>query len=199
MVSRHTKLPDRMLITGHDPQQQKFLIQLESVLQTGGPLVQLRTPGLQGRDYLILAIEAQKLCASYAAKLVLNPPVDGLPLPLAAGLHLTSRHLMAMVARPYESSPERLLGASCHNAEELAKAAMLGLDYVSLSPVLATSSHPQAQPLGWAEFAKLTQQVQIPVYALGGLDITDLPIALQHGAQGIAAIKGLWVYPASVR
>ncbi|MFZ0789419.1 MAG: thiamine phosphate synthase, partial [Chromatiaceae bacterium] len=84
------------------------------------------------------------------------------------------------------------VGASCHSAAELARAAALGLDYALLSPVKPTASHPETQALGWDGFAALTDPVPLPVYALGGLDPTDLGDAIHHGAQGIAAIRGLW-------
>ncbi|MDQ3495652.1 MAG: thiamine phosphate synthase, partial [Pseudomonadota bacterium] len=41
-------------------------------------------------------------------------------------------------------------------------------------------------------FARLRETVSLPVYAIGGLVPADLAQARQHGAQGIAAIRGLW-------
>ena len=43
--------------------------------------------------------------------------------------------------------------------------------------------------MGWQEFAELVSQVNIPVYALGGLTEADLEIAQAAGAQGISAIR----------
>ncbi len=88
--------------------------------------------------------------------------------------------------------PERLVGASCHDAIGLARAAALGLDYALLSPVEPTATHPDAAPLGWRRFAALVDRIPLPIYALGGLDPTDLNTAFRHGAQGVAAIRGLW-------
>jgi 8-oxo-dGTP diphosphatase len=85
-----------------------------------------------------------------------------------------------------------LVGASCHNGPELARAAALGLDYALLSPVRHTASHPDVTPLGWSRFAELVDPTPLPVYALGGLRVGDLDDAIRHGAQGIAAIRGLW-------
>ena len=61
-----------------------------------------------------------------------------------------------------------------------------------VSPVAATASHPQARPIGWDGLAALTAVATLPVYALGGMGPADLPVAQRHGAQGIAAIRGLW-------
>jgi 8-oxo-dGTP diphosphatase len=46
--------------------------------------------------------------------------------------------------------------------------------------------------LGWPRFAELADRAALPVYALGGLGIADLDRAIRSGAQGIAAIRGLW-------
>lgn len=111
-------------------------------------------------------------------------------LSVADGLHLTSRALMQATVKPAS-----FCGASCHDARELAKAHALGLDFVTLSPVLHTATHPQAGPLGWAAFALLAAGAGLPVYALGGLSLADEPLALAHGAIGIAGIRGIISLP----
>ena len=85
-----------------------------------------------------------------------------------------------------------LVRASCHSAPDLARTADLGLDYALLAPVQATATHPGADPLGWSRFAELADRAALPVYALGGLGPADLVTAIDHGAQGVAAIRGLW-------
>ncbi|HRF84739.1 MAG TPA: thiamine phosphate synthase, partial [Pseudoxanthomonas sp.] len=52
--------------------------------------------------------------------------------------------------------------------------------------------HPGAATLGWDGFVALREQVALPIYAIGGLTLDDLPAARGNGAQGIAAIRGLW-------
>ena len=91
-------------------------------------------------------------------------------------------------------SKETLLwcGASCHNRLELEKAEAIGCDYVTLSPVLDTKTHPNITTLGWDQLQELTQQTFMPVYALGGQSQQTLNRALDAGAFGIAGISGLW-------
>ncbi|HSN63970.1 MAG TPA: thiamine phosphate synthase, partial [Azonexus sp.] len=82
------------------------------------------------------------------------------------------------------------VGASCHSAGELARAAELGLDYALLSPVLPTPTHPDAAHLGWDEFSKLIGGCPLPVFALGGMKKDLLATAQGHGAHGIALMRG---------
>lgn len=79
--------------------------------------------------------------------------------------------------------------AACHDRLSLNRADQLGLDAVILSPVLPTSTHPDTSHLGWDEFRKLTQTLQIPVFALGGLRPADLAFAQTNHAYGIAGIS----------
>jgi 8-oxo-dGTP diphosphatase len=68
---------------------------------------------------------------------------------------------------------------------------MLGLDFILLSPVKSTLSHPEADPLGWKNFSEMIVDITLPVYALGGMTLTDLPVALTYGARGIAFQRGV--------
>lgn len=91
-----------------------------------------------------------------------------------------------------DDTAPRLLAASCHDAEELAMAAELGVDFVTLSPVNPTPSHPDAACLGWERAGELIDSVNMPVYLLGGMSPADLSQAFEIGAQGIAGISQLW-------
>ena len=108
------------------------------------------------------------------------------------GVHLDSRTLMSIESVFTLKQKEKLVSASCHNAEELKTAEKMGLDFAVLSPVKQTSSHPQAEALGWEQFEQLSDQVSSPVYALGGLDQDDVEEAWSRGAQGVAGISGFW-------
>ena len=69
-------------------------------------------------------------------------------------------------------------------------ASRLQLDFAVLSPVLKTTSHPDAEPLGWHRFAELVELVNLPVYSLGGMQPDLLETAWGFGAQGIAGVTG---------
>ncbi len=116
----------------------------------------------------------------------------------ADGLHLTARALHAWAEKPAVLPvempirlPAPLSAASCHNAGDLARAFSLGIDFATLSPVLATASHADALPLGWASFAQLAAGAGLPVYALGGMRDALLDDALAQGAIGIAGISAM--------
>jgi 8-oxo-dGTP diphosphatase len=57
--------------------------------------------------------------------------------------------------------------------------------------VQVTRTHPEQVPIGWLRFAELTEAAPLPCYALGGLAIVDLKIAIESGAHGVAMQRGL--------
>jgi 8-oxo-dGTP diphosphatase len=84
------------------------------------------------------------------------------------------------------------LGASCHNAAEIWHAQKIGVDYISLSPVMPTASHPDQKSLGWDGFTVFAAACPMPVFALGGLGDPDINQSKVAGGFGIAAISAWW-------
>ena len=184
-------LPACYLITPEPgPEIPRFLDELECSLASGVSLLQLRAKQLSDTDYRALIPEVLQRCRQVNARVLLNTDAEFAKASGAAGVHLTSQRLMALSDRPLDDS--YLVAASCHNREQLEHAVNLGLDFAVVSPVRATSSHPGARPLGFTGLRELTERSSIPVYALGGMQTGDLASAFRYGAQGIAAIRGLW-------
>ena len=184
------KLPGTYLITGPDPADRvSFLRCLELALQGGGRLVQLRAPELDRETFIGLAHQALACCRAHGAALLLNGDPEWAKLTGADGVHLNSRRLMALETRPLDNT--KWVGASCHDALELSHAQRLGLDFAVLSPVMPTTSHPGARPMGWPAFQRLVSEISLPVFALGGMERHHLQEAWNRGAQGIAGIRGL--------
>ena len=143
-------------------------------------LVQIREKGLEPQRVQFLLSRALTRGTPFGATVVVNSDCGAWPQ--ADGVHLTARALMESSARP----AGRVVGASCHDAHEIAHAARLGLDYVVVGPVKDTPSHPGAPTLGWEGFAALVHGSPLPAYAIGGLTRADLAEARRRGAHGVA-------------
>jgi len=146
-------------------------------------LVQIREKGMPRQKVQHLLSRALVRARPFGSVVVVNS--DCGTFPQCEGLHLTSRALMALSARP-AGSP---VGASCHDAAELDHAARLGLDYAVLGPVKETASHPGMSPLGWERFEEVARDRPMPVYAIGGLTRADLAEARRRGAHGVALMR----------
>lgn len=96
-------------------------------------------------------------------------------------VHLSAREEVP-VPRP------GLVGRSCHDRDEVLRAAEQGCDYVTVSPVFPTASKPGYGPaLGTGGLARLARLAP-PVYALGGVGPADVPACLAAGARGVAVL-----------
>lgn len=185
------RLPERYLITPERLSGPELIRGVQQALSSGVRLLQLRAPAMFDPQYRDLAVDVLGLCAG-KAQVMLKGPLEWLGDFPAAGWHLTSKQLRQYAANGRPFPPNRWLAASCHDAEELALAAQMGVDFVTLSPIQPTATHPDANPLGWDQAANLLQSFNQPAYLLGGVTPADTERAWQLGAQGVAGIRAFW-------
>lgn len=183
------QLPPRLLITRDTQDLEECLKGVTAAIEQGIALIQLRqkqwTPD-QWQEYLP-AIKA--LCQQAGAQLVLNTPPASLAS-AADGLHLTSDDLHR--SDSFTRSQDQWLSAACHSPADIRQAEALGVDFVTLSPVKLTQTHPETPVLGWDTFEAWVKDAKLPVYALGGLGDQDISNSIQRGGQGVAAISAWW-------
>lgn len=170
-----------------------FFERLKIALENGLMMIQVREKQLSNADLKLFVEHIIEVAAPYQAKVFVSSHSIHSDLNLlhelnATGVHFTAQHLMQLQQKP----DGVLCGASCHNSQELARAEALALDYVMLSPVQVTLSHADANPLGWDQFSDLIAGCSLPVYALGGMQATDLHIARSYGAHGVAMQRSVW-------
>ena len=111
---------------------------------------------------------------------------------LVDGVHLSA-------ADPFPSARPSIVGRSCHDAAELARAAAQGCDYVTLSPVFPSPSKPGYGPaLGPAGLAALIRPAGPLVYALGGVTPDRVAACRAAGAHGVAVMGAVMREPALV-
>lgn len=180
------RLPSLYPISPPDASPDEAVAWIRAALARGERLLQLRLPGLPVETVRGVAAQVLPEIRQSGAELLLNRDIEG-ALALGTGVHLASSQLDELAARPLPLSI--MVGASCHDARQLELASRVGCDFATLSPVLATASHPDAEPLGWPRFARLAEAASLPVYALGGLGADDVAEARMHAGQGIAGIR----------
>ncbi len=183
-------LPSVYPITPGGPVDADWWRKFQHGLDCGYRMVQLRVKGIAPSQLREIAARAAGLAHQTDCKLILNGPthwVDELGL---AGVHLGSAELMSQKQRPL--AKRFLLGASCHSLEELRHAEKIGADWVCLSPVNRTTSHPESKPLGLETFSSWASEVNLPIYGLGGLAEGDIPAIRAAGGQGVAGLSAFW-------
>jgi 8-oxo-dGTP diphosphatase len=185
-IIKSLELPTRYAITcveenGMDDE----LARAERAIAAGCRLFQVRdkTAPREVRQRLAEALIA--LARPVGGKVLINED-EALAREVGAdGLHLTAAQLATFTERP--DFP--WVGASCHDAAELGRAAALGLDFAVLGPVFPTPTHPGQATLGWAKLEALLEHCTLPVFALGGVRPGMDDVAQQHGAHGVAVMR----------
>lgn len=166
-----------------------WLAALEAALASGARRVQLRAPDVEPLRWRALVARAAHLCRQAGAEVLVNADV-ALAREFGIGVHLPASLLHSLGERPLPA--DLPVGASCHGAQDLRAAEALACDFAVLGNLRPTPSHPGRAGIGWEGFAALREGVSLPIYAIGGLVPEDLDEARRNGAQGIAAIRGLW-------
>lgn len=181
-------LPPHYVFTRPDATLIELLTQLTRLPR--GALLRLRLPGLTNSAYIALATTLLPACQAAGLKLILDRDPAMVAALGADGWHATSAALQRYGARPIAA--DRWFGASVHTVADLRAAQIVDADFAVLGPVFETATHPGTPGIGWDGFAARRCEAALPVYALGGLDRSDLAAAWHHGAQGIAAISAFW-------
>lgn len=190
-VTRLIVLPKLYLISQIEHIDMSLLLRkLRLFYQSGLKIFQLRH--VSKEHYLDKWINRiKKLSESFNAKLILNGTPKDIDLYNVDGLHFKAKEALKYKQRPIDNT--FLLGVSCHCEREIEQAILIDADYIFISPIKKTNTHPEsAYMMGWHKFSALTNITTIPVYALGGMETTDLVKAREKGAHGIALISSIW-------
>ncbi|MEZ4651077.1 MAG: thiamine phosphate synthase [Candidatus Eisenbacteria bacterium] len=123
--------------------------------------------------------------------IVVNDRVD-LALAVGHGVHLTETSLPTRVARSLLPAGA-LVGRSTHSLDAALRAEAEGADYVVFGPIFDTpSKRAYGAPLGLDALREAAQELAIPVLAIGGIGLDEIPSCLASGAHGVAMIRALW-------
>lgn len=177
-------ITDRRQVPGGD-----LFACLQRALQGGARLVQLREKDLEARAFLELAVRAVALCRAAGARLLINGRADVALAVGADGVHLTSTDPPVAEVRAL-LGPQALIGVSAHHVDEVVRAETEGASFVTFGPVYDTpSKRGMGKPVGIGRLRDAVYAGGVPVFALGGVHLEQLPAVLGTGCHGVAVIS----------
>jgi thiamine-phosphate diphosphorylase len=165
-----------------------LLVLTDGTLTCGRPLLDVVALAVDGGARAVLVREKHLdpgRRATLAARVrALLDPHGGLLL-VASDHHIDADGVHLAARDPYPAVAAGIVGRSCHNAGDVARAAAEGCDYATLSPIFPTPSKPGYGPaLGVAALADLP----LPVWALGGVTHINAQACVDAGAAGVAVM-----------
>jgi len=168
-----------------------LLAVVAQALEGGVRMVQLREKDLSSRDFFALATELRQLTNEYNARLIINDRIDCALAVRADGVHLGVSSIPVVSARTVLGK-DFLIGYSAHSVSEALQAEQDGADFITFGPVFDTPSKRQyGAPLGVDALSDAVQAISIPLYALGGVKLSDIPALLKTKCSGIALISAV--------
>jgi thiamine-phosphate pyrophosphorylase len=167
----------------------------KTLLAAGPCCLQLRAKAATARAIAAIGRRLLPLCRSAGVPFCVN---DRLDVALAVGadvVHLGQDDLPLADARRVRASagrPDLVIGFSTHNRAQALAAAAGGADYIGFGPVFGTRSKTNPDPtVGLDALAEICGAVAVPVVAIGGITLDDVPVVARAGAAAVAMIAAI--------
>ncbi|MDH5173983.1 MAG: thiamine phosphate synthase [Elusimicrobiota bacterium] len=194
-----------------------YLRMAEEALRGGADMVQLRVKDWMDKKTLEIGEKLREITADYNVPMVVNDRLD-IALALGAdGVHLGQQDMPLTLIRrllmweaagasiykrqkpkPQKGSPlpprrsvTRFIGVSTHNLREAIKAEKEGADYISIGPIFPTPSKPELKQIGLNPVRQVKKKVNIPFFAIGGIDQENIGEVIRAGAERVAVIHAV--------
>ena len=165
--------------------------QVEKALKGGATFIQLREKNLAEEEFLAEAKEIARLCKSYHVPFVINDNVD-IALEIDAdGVHVGQSDMEAGDVRA-KLGPNKIIGVSAQTVEQALLAQERGADYLGVGAVFHTDSKADAADIIHETLKAITEAVDIPVIAIGGISKENVSELSGTGICGIAVISAIF-------
>ena len=165
---------------------------VSELLDAGVTAFQLREKDLSDTELMKLAHPIAELCRPYEANLFINTRTNIACEVGAAGVHLPAHTESVGAVKETEIGDTFYIGCSVHSLDAAKKRESEGADFLTYSPIYPTASKPGYGPaVGTAGLAAVVEDVNLPVFALGGMTPARVPACLDAGAFGVAVMSGV--------
>ena len=167
---------------------------VEDALKGGITLFQFREKGkgaLEGKEKLELAVKIQDLCKKYNVPFIVNDDIE-LALEIDAdGVHVGQDDLGVDEIR--KLMPDKIIGLSIGNEEELKQSKVEYVDYVGVGPVYVTQSKDDAGGAIGYEGLELMRRFlpQMPLVAIGGIQTQHIKDVMKTNVDGVSIISAI--------
>lgn len=187
-----TKLDGLYAITPDWADSARLITVTEAILAGGCRLLQYRNKSASPCHRDEQAVALRGLTRRFGARLIVNDDVELALLCEADGVHLGGDDGDLAAARK-RLGPDRLLGASCYQSLDLARAAVAaGADYIAFGSFFASPTKPLAKRADPDLIQAARVELGRPVCAIGGIDLSNAAGLITAGADLLAVITAVY-------
>jgi thiamine-phosphate pyrophosphorylase len=173
--------------------------QVGRLIAGGATFIQLREKHASPRDFFEAAKPAIEIARKNNVMIIINDRVDIARALGADGVHLGQDDLPPNAAREV-LGPDAIIGFSTHSVEQAIDAAGLPIDYIAIGPIFETKTKENPDPIvGLDGLAEVKKNIgNIPLVAIGGIDLDNVLDVLAAGADSIALVSAIIGDPALI-
>ena len=184
-------MSDIICITNRKLCKENFLKRMEQIAVEHPRAIILREKDLSEEEYKKLAKEVVQICKDYDVQCILHSFAKTAIELNEKAIHMPLPLLREMTVQ--EKAYFKIIGASCHSVEDAREAQNLGCTYITAGHVFLTDCKKGLPGRGLSFLKETCNAVQIPVYAIGGIDTSNIESVRQAGAEGACVMSGLMV------
>lgn len=181
------------LVTDRDllPSGRSMEEMVEQAVKGGVTMVQLREKHLDTKEFIEYGNRLKNLLKPYGVPLIVNDRVDVALAIDADGVHIGQSDMPYHIARKI-LGPNKIIGLSVENMEQVAAANELDVDYIGISPVFSTPTKTDtSSPFGLDGLRTAVEVSLHPTVGIGGMNIKTARSVIEQGADGIAVVSAI--------
>lgn len=167
-----------------------FLQHLQRLCDGGVDVIQLRAKAADDRTLLARATLASQHLQNTTTLFIVNDRADIAIASGADGVHVGQEELPVSAVRSLVG-PQRLIGLSTHSVQQIEQAQHSAADYLGVGPVFPSQTKSFSQHLGVDFLQQVKDKIEIPAFAIGGIDEANLPSVVLAGFQRIVVGQAL--------
>lgn len=156
----------------------------------GVDIVQLRDKISAKGKLLDSALSLSRLFKKSGTLFIVNDHLDVALISGADGVHLGQEDIPLRQARKL-SGRGFIIGISCHNVDQALKAQEEGADYIGIGPVYGSATKPGCRAIGLNALRRLKNRINIPYFAIGGINTGNIEEILDTGCRRVAVCKAI--------
>lgn len=177
------------------PEGRSLVQTVKEAVEGGVTMVQLREKDIDTRTFIEEALELKALLGPLGVPLIINDRVDVALASDADGVHIGQSDMPYAIARRL-LGPDRIIGLSVENMDQVAQADALDVDYIGVSPVFATPTKTDtARPFGLEGLREAVKLSHHPTVAIGGMNALTAADVMATGTDGIAVVSAIIAAP----
>lgn len=170
--------------------EESLLWTVEEAIKGGVSIVQLREKNRSTREYIDLANKVKKITDKYDVPLIIDDRIDVAMVVKSSGVHLGQSDMPVKNARELLGE-EVIIGATAKTVEQAVEAYNQGADYIGTGAIYPTTTKVKTVITSVDTLDDIVKNVDIPVYAIGGLNKDNIDVLKGVNISGICVVSAI--------